>query len=272
MSNLTRFSVSLAAVTLLVCSGNVVAQVQRIDCKCGSLGTCDAGDYEVITNLESPKSPDLALCASDASPGACEAYWKNRGVAVVRVATVQAAADAIVTAAGVGQVNVFVDGHGESGVQCFGPDPECIGNNSPYDVKKATFVGKTVGKIKNFSMMGCSAAAPGKGQDFLKKLTVELGANIVKGFTGTNQIVYWLTPGVPGGVCAVDSDCPNGQVCDALLCSAVVVKGEGTTATYETIGDKKEIPTVSEWGLAVMGLLVLAAGTIVMTRRRTAVA
>ncbi len=34
----------------------------------------------------------------------------------------------------------------------------------------------------------------------------------------------------------------------------------------------RTIPTVSEWGLAVMALMVLAAGTIVMTRRRTAVA
>jgi hypothetical protein len=46
------------------------------------------------------------------------------------------------------------------------------------------------------------------------------------------------------------------------------VKGEGTTARYETVGEKKAIPAVTSWGLAVMLLLVAAAGTLVIRRSR----
>jgi len=268
MKNLRVCFVSIFAVTLLASGGQAVGQVEDVACMCGSFGTCDIGDYEAITNLENPKPPDLVLCASDAFPGACEAYWKNRGVAVQRVSTVQEAADAIVTAAGAGKINVFVHGHGASGLQCFGPDPECIGNNPPYDDNKNDFVGKAAGKIKNFYMMGCSAAADPKGQAFLKKLAAELDTGIVKGFTGTNQMVYWYTPGNPGTECIVDDDCANAQVCKASQCATVIVKGEGTTARYETVGEKKAIPAVTSWGLAVMLLLVAAAGTLVIRRSR----
>jgi len=39
-----------------------------------------------------------------------------------------------------------------------------------------------------------------------------------------------------------------------------------------TAGGKTKIPTVSEWGLAVMAILMLTAATVVIMRRRAAVA
>lgn len=58
-------------------------------------------------------------------------------------------------------------------------------------------------------------------------------------------------------------DDPSGGICSESADKQVCVDLAGLNAP---------IPTVSEWGLAVMGLMVLAAGTVVMMRRRTAIA
>jgi len=86
--------------------------------------------------------------------------------------------------------------------------------------------------IKRMVLFGCSVGGGIAGQSFTKQLSAYIAAP-VKAWTGT----VWASS-----------------------------KG----LYFE--GDKKDIPTVSEWGLAVMALMVLAAGTIVMTRRRTAAA
>lgn len=48
--------------------------------------------------------------------------------------------------------------------------------------------------------------------------------------------------------------------------------GQITGGTYEFVVGPPAIPTVSEWGMAAMLLLVLTAGTLVLTRWRPAVA
>ncbi len=207
------------------------------DCLCGTFGTCGAGPWTPITNLEDPKPPDCILCATDAFPTSCHDNWQ--GSDWTDVSTVQegiAAIHACYKANGNSRVNILVQGHGMSGVQCFGPGDECIGNNAPYSDHKDKFIAELAGKIKTLTFLGCSTAADPKGQAMLQKLAKPLGAELVKGWTGTNRVLA-----DKGG--------------------------------YETEGDKKEkeIPTVSEWGLAVMGLLVLTAGTVVVMRRRAIV-
>jgi len=56
------------------------------------------------------------------------------------------------------------------------------------------------------------------------------------------------------------SRCPGGQT-----------ESAGTACVADPVGDYT-IPTVSEWGLAVMVILVLTAATVVIMRRRAAVA
>ncbi len=55
------------------------------------------------------------------------------------------------------------------------------------------------------------------------------------------------------------------QECEA---AGAKYRGDGTNCAEEC---PDPIPTVSEWGLVVMGLLVLTAGTVVVIRRRQAV-
>lgn len=279
-----RLWLTLGAASLLLIgiSGSADAQLDGGEsCKCGVAAACVKGAQEKITNLLSPKPPDLVLCATNAAPGACEAVWANNNPK--RVSSVQEAIDEIRAAALGGPINVFVDGHGNSGVQCFGPDNECIGNNQPYVVNKEKFIQGLRGKIKTLTLIGCSAASAPKGQGFLEKLAAELEANFVRGFTGTNWVKYeWggdatnrpcqAFPGCSDeqGLCedkevctSVDTNSDNTD--DACRCRPVKAKAGG----YWTEGVKRvKAPALSEWGLAVSTLLLLTGITIRFALRR----
>lgn len=165
---------------------------------------------------------------------------------------------------------------------------ECIGNSDPaYLANKIRFVkGDETkegarGKIKDLTLLGCSTAADPKGQGFLEKLKGELDANSIKGFTGTNWFggPWSFTATTCGTFPECNGTCPAGQVCaqtdtnndqtlDACRCWQRTLKAGG----YQTEGIKKTlIPTVSEWGLVVMAMLVLTAATVVIMRRRAMV-
>ena len=221
--------IALVAVVLL-CGMSRSAEAQ--ECLCGEFGECGDGPWTPITNLEDPKPPDLILCATDAYPESCESNWQNRRTR--RVSTVQGAIFEILQAPG-WKLNVLVQGHGMSGVQCFGPGDECIGNNPPYAAKKAKFILAVRGKIKTLTFLGCSTAAAPKGQGFLAKLSKELGAGFVKGWTGTNRV--WSNKG-----------------------------------GYETEGNKKaRVPTLPVWGLIGLVVLLVAGGAVLFARRRAPV-
>ena len=69
---------------------------------------------------------------------------------------------------------------------------------------------------------------------------------------------------VPGNTCDVVEDPPDTFI---ATCTAQL----DHFSVYAMVAPVNPIPTVSEWGMAVMTLLVLAAGTVVLTRRRRAV-
>ena len=73
-------------------------------------------------------------------------------------------------------------------------------------------------------------------------------------------------------VCDADEDCETCPQDCAPECFEDADCDDGEPNTTDTCGDggccQVTIPTVSEWGLIVMTLLALTAGTIVFARRR----
>ena len=267
-SRLTRIALCTLGIILLGAPRLAQAQDEATgrSCKCGESAECTEGTNPPvpITNLDD-KTQDLVLCATDAEPEQCEAIWKNKAV-TKRVSSVQDAVNeinAMFTQLG-RKLNVVVDGHGHSGVQCFGPDTtgsnpdlECIGNNTAKLIaNKDLFVNgdppnKTGAKdkIKDLILLGCSAAQDTKGQNFLEKLRDDLLANSVKGWTGTIWARARSEAGsVPTTTCgnapACNGACPVGQICvEAVLddetvecwCGNFVPKAGG----YDSEGGKK---------------------------------
>ena len=130
-------------------------------------------------------------------------------------------------------INVVIFSHGAPGHIKLGEDPLEDPSN------QAKFVVALKGKIKRLWLYGCSVAQEKGLQD---KLSKELQAP-VHAWTGV-VAATGHQEGVP----------------------------EEFRNKFYVMGDKKEvdIPTVSEWGLVVMSLLVLTAGTVVVMRRRRA--
>ncbi len=96
---------------------------QAEEWNCGDCPDCTgnrAAAFVAIDNLTTPKAPDLVLCADDAGPAACMAFWPSNNPQII--SGVQDAIVAINTKfTELGRkINVLIDGHGSPGVQCFG--------------------------------------------------------------------------------------------------------------------------------------------------------
>ncbi len=98
-------------------------------------------------------------------------------------------------------------------------------------------------------------AAP--GQYTFQIVPGSLIGNQINSFDGVSYLVAPTVPVIGAALtfqfgCSGNQDCGAGQTCDVVtgLCSGV------------------PIPTVSEWGVVVMSLLLLSAGTIVFSPRR----
>ena len=77
------------------------------------------------------------------------------------------------------------------------------------------------------------------------------------------------TPTCGNGAVRLAEQCDDGNTDDGDGCSATCTVEAGWECTGEpSVCVPASIPTVSEWGLIVMSLLVLTAGTLVYTRRR----
>lgn len=154
---------------------------------------------------------------------------------IVKITTVQAAINAILAKPG---SRVVIFGHGAKG-------RFKIGENDLSDADVQTkFIDALKGELKSLTLYGCEVSDGAEGQAFLKKLTEGLQRPV---HTWDGKVyAFGNDPGIP-------EEMRNRFYIEA-----------------ET--DKKEIPAVTEWGMVVMVLLVLAAGTVVIRRARTVAA
>jgi hypothetical protein len=72
--------------------------------------------------------------------------------------------------------------------------------------------------------------------------------------------------GGDGACCRIDGTCSNGV--DAQDCLAPAVWHPGLTCAQ--VRCDPTVPTVSDWGLAVLALLLAASGKVYFSRRRAA--
>ncbi len=79
---------------------------------------------------------------------------------------------------------------------------------------------------------------------------------------------------VSSGTCCGSEGCIEATQCECEELDLGAYMGDGTVCLGDGDGDgiddacEEAIPTVSEWGLIIMTLLALTAGTIVFARRR----
>lgn len=160
---------------------------------------------------------------------------------ILKVANVEDAIKAILDdyeKQGPGHVTIF--GHGSAGHFKVGEDD--LADAQVQD----SFTKLLKGKIKALTLYACEVSKGPEGQAFLKKLT-----------KGLHCPVHTWT----GKVYAFPNNWPDGTAVPDHLANRFFIADDA---------EKKEIPAVTEWGVVVLGLLVLTAGTIVVMRRRVA--
>ena len=161
---------------------------------------------------------------------------------IEKVGNVQDAIAAIVhdyKQQGAGRVVIF--GHG-------GPGHFKIGKDDLADPEvQEKFTKALAGMFKSLTLYGSEVSQGAEGQAFLKKLT-----------EGLKRPVYTWT----GKVYAFPNKWPDGNAVPPELANGFFVEPD----------TKKDIPAVTEWGMVVMILLVLAAGTVVIRRARAVAA
>ena len=163
---------------------------------------------------------------------------------IVKINNVQDAIAAIIddfNKQGAGNVVMF--GHGSPGHFKIG-DKDDLADPDVQD----KFTNALAGMFKTLTLYGCEVGKGAEGQAFLKKLT-----------KGLKRPVHTWT----GKVYAFPNKWPNGGAVPPELANGFFIEDDT---------DKKEIPAVTEWGMVVMVLLVLAAGTVVIRRARAVTA
>jgi choice-of-anchor C domain-containing protein len=112
--------------------------------------------------------------------------------------------------------------------------------------------------------VGYSFDVQGTGSDILKFVSTTPSA-----WGPALDNVEVLPAGPTGACCRPNNVCTLDTTYDECVKLGGRWGGAGsTTCLHDAAGDC--IPTLSEWGVAVMGILVLTAGTIVVMRRRAA--
>lgn len=227
-------SVPLDTVVLPLCDGNS----GNLGCGAGcTADACDAAcddliatsDLDEVTNLN---TIDLALVQQDFKINKFQ-QWAREILKKRGVQTqlIKSIADVKAAVAAKPGRNVAIFGHGNTGEIKIGEEV--------LNKANATDFGNLLkGQVKTLTLFGCKTGA---NQQFLKDLTAAL----------QRPVHAW-----EGKVYAFGND------------EGIPPQRRNRFFT-DPGGGKKDIPTVSEWGMVVMGLLVLTAGTVVMMRRRT---
>ena len=205
---------------------------------------CPGFNENNAVNLGAPPLVDVYLV--DINPslndlmGAIIAF--GLGVVRIRVATVQAIINNVVAEANrrpAGAVDVLIGAQGGPGFFTLSQDG-LVGNNN---TNEQTLINGLRGKIKSLWIISCSVA---QDEAFLQRLAQGLAV-------GAKQLV---AVGGPTGDLAVQNK--------NIFCSAPPPK----TCNYAVKG-ANPIPSLTEWGLIALGLL-LAGSLAFMIRRRLA--
>jgi len=255
-------------------------------CTCGEI--CDApnpADVVLIDNLDDldgeGKEPDLIIMASSAGaddPGGAmrcgnlslKTHFPN-ALFEREVLSVQDAGDAIRDAFMGTRLNVLLLGHGGSGEFCFS-----VGNCLNKQTMGILVDKVGADKVKDMTFVSCSVASDPNGQAFMGQLRIALGADFIKAFRNT---VYCLPePGggfgfyvAPGAKKVVPCRDGNGRSID-LCANDDGCCPTGCTEANDNDCEPSSIPTVSEWGLVIMTLLLLAVGKVYFGHRRPVLA
>ena len=260
--SLNHFVASLAIVSCFLFSPSATAQLEE-ECLC--LDTCPATSAkEEITNI---KKPDLVLYAKGTRLGKV-IYEKNTSITVKEAGTVQVAITEINalydkgTCAGIAdpspcsveaqdcadgtdceatKLNVLLYGHGKAGFFFFerGTANQISNDGGAGEAAKVKFEEAVKGKIEHLTFVSCETGKGVVGNGFLTKLRRAIKADLVKGFTGPVEAQTGRADPPAQGIFLLD-------------------------------GDKKDvevpIPTISEWGIASLCLVLLTGLTLKFRR------
>jgi len=159
-------------------------------------------DFMIISNLQPvEKRVDITLIKDDNTDGylvGAERILRkqpNIDDRIKKITTVQGAVDEINNAYNANnprrKLNIFIVGHGFPGQAQIGND--VIGNESETQRdKQKIFINGAKGKIEHLKFIECYTGFDARGQAFLNKLRMGLGAARVSGFT--NKV--WQIPNV----------------------------------------------------------------------------
>jgi len=96
-------------------------------------------------------------------------------------------------------------------------------------------------------------------------------ARTLSGMAGVVLPILLAAPPIARAGVAPEACCRPGQPCIDLPPEMCTGRSLGAGTTCAANGAECNVPTVGEWGLVVMTLAVLIAGTIVLRRRSDAV-
>lgn len=250
---------SVRKLVFLMCLATLSASRASAQDACNCLGPCGSGTETQITNL---KQPDI-IVTTDKDNEALRREILNGlfpGKKIVSgnlkyvVGMIQAQRDSLNR-----KVHVLVDGHGAPGRQQIGH--EVIGNADTTELRlKNTFVNALAGDLENLELLGCSTGDEQAGQDFLAKMSADLGNIPIKSFTGTvslrkNGTTYtiWVIDGAKKDVTVLANDLfnyPNGNLVQPFGANGGWYANSGAgTGPVQVSGNAiivKEAPTFNE--------------------------
>jgi len=220
----------------------IIAQEPESFCNCAAEGCELFASKTEITNLYEQQFDIIVTISKDGTgPIRKEVYGKLfPGVPIVQ-GNIKDIIEALKDRSNIlgRSINVLIDGHGEPGRQQIGK--EYISHRNSLEASlQQQFTRELQGKIFNLYLLGCDVASGNSGQEFISKLSGELGAKRVHAFTGRVQ----------------GQKVPRNGI--FLL--------EGRKKVYPPI------PVISELGLIALALLLTVTAVWVLRKRRGRVA
>ncbi|MEE9297367.1 MAG: DUF4347 domain-containing protein [Phycisphaerae bacterium] len=221
-------------------------KICNVDADCPDGGTCldDGPGPSKICSGKTDKINRFQEGVRDTLLKKGLAKDKIKGVNDIKEAIIAINADFTAKGSPAGGIDVAIFGHSAPGYIKVG-ETKMFKNTAALNEPIDQFLALS-GKIKTLTLFGCEVAGNADGRQLVQDLHNGLGRIPVKAWTGR---VYAYPQNEP------------------------IVPAERRGKLFHQ-GDKhdKAIPTVSEWGMMVMGLLLFTVATIVIRRSRRAAA